>query len=345
MKAAVLGATGYGGMLLLRLLNSHNKIESIAPVSTSAAGKKILNIDPGLFSTFKKKSRDTNNKYISIEKLKEFKPDIIFSALPHLASLSFYRNFIGKSIVIDLSADLRFEKMQDFEKAYGINHPEPQYLGKSIYGLSEWYKEGIKQASIIANPGCYPTCSLLPLLPLLTERIISGNISINALSGISGAGKKASINNLFVERSENCNAYSPGKKHRHYPEIKKEIAKTGCKTDIIFTPHLIPIKRGMFVSTIADLNKKTSNDEIGTIFNKYYGQSPFIKINNDRIPETANVRGSNRCDINWELSGDRIILFSTIDNLMKGASGQAIQNMNIRFGFDETEGLRMWGDI
>lgn len=338
MKAAVLGATGYTGMLLLRILSSHKNIDSIAAVSTSAIGKKVETGDPGLFNNIK-------GNYISIEELKDFKADVIFSALPHLASLPFYSEFIGKSVIIDLSADLRYENKTDFEKAYGTEHPLPEFIGQSVFGLSEWYKEDIKKSSLIANPGCYPTCTLLPLLPLVKEGIISGEMTVNALSGISGAGKKANINNLFVERSENCNAYAPGKKHRHSSEIQKELDYTGKKTDILFTPHLVPIRRGMFVTTTAKLEKIVSDNVIEDIYSKYYGSSPFVKIDKNNIPQSSNVWGSNRCDISWELCDNKIILFSTLDNLLKGASGQAVQNMNIRFDFKETEGLRTWGDL
>ncbi len=338
MKAAVLGATGYTGMLLLRILSSHKDIKSIAAVSTSAVGKEIEIGDPGLFNNL-------DGKYISIDQLHNYNPDVIFSALPHLASLPFYQDFIGKAVIIDLSADLRYEKKSDFESAYGTAHSAPEYIGKAVFGLSEWYRDDVQGSDLIANPGCYPTCSLLPLLPLFKEGYAKGNISINALSGISGAGKKATINNLFVERSENCNAYNPGKKHRHQSEIQKELDKTGVESSILFTPHLIPIRRGMFVTTTVDLSKKAEDSDINNIYLDYYGKSPFIKINNDRIPETSHLWGSNRCDISWEICGSRIILFSAIDNLLKGASGQAVQNMNIRFGFDEVEGLRTWGDL
>lgn len=337
MKAAVLGATGYTGMLLLRILSTHSGIDSVAAVSTSASGKKIEEGDPGLYGNL-------DGKYISIDELKDFNPHVIFSALPHLASLPFYRDFIGNSVIIDLSADLRYEKQSDFEKAYGTEHPDPDYIGKSVFGLSEWYRETIKTADIIANPGCYPTCTLLPLLPLLKEGLIGGNMSASALSGISGAGKKATINNLFVERSENCHAYNPGKKHRHQTEIQKELDYTGNKSDILFTPHLVPLRRGMFVSTTAQFSGNSDSD-IAETYKKYYGNDPFIKIAPHIIPETSHLWGSNRCDISWEICEDRIIIFSAIDNLLKGASGQAVQNMNIRFGFDETAGLRTWGDL
>lgn len=338
MKAAVLGATGYTGMLLLRLLSSHKNILSIAAVSTSAIGKKITAGDPGLFNNIE-------GEYISIEQLKSYEPDVIFSALPHLASLPFYRDFIGQSVIIDLSADLRYEKQADFEKAYSTEHAAPGYIGQAVFGLSEWYREKIQKSDLIANPGCYPTCTLLPLLPLFNEGVIGGDISVNALSGISGAGKKAAVNSLFVERSENANAYNPGKRHRHQSEIQKELDYTGIESSILFTPHLVPMRRGMFVTTTAGMQKQCTDEKIRKIFHQYYGNSPFIKVDHNQIPETSHVWGSNRCDISWEICENRILIFSAIDNLLKGASGQAVQNMNIRFGFEETEGLRTWGDL
>lgn len=337
MKAAVLGATGYTGMLLLRILSSHKEIQSIAAVSTSAVGNRIETGDPGLYG-------NVEGSYISIEDLHEFKPDVIFSALPHLASLPFYQDFIGKAVIIDLSADLRYEKTEDFERAYGTKHAAPQFIGQAVFGLSEWYKEKIKTSDLIANPGCYPTCTLLPLLPLMKEGIVSGQISSTALSGISGAGKKATINNLFVERSENCTAYNPGKKHRHQTEIQKELDYTGTASDLLFTPHLVPMRRGMIVTTTAPL-LKGDDSLIEEIYSKYYSDCPFIKVDKSVLPESSVLWGSNRCDISWQICDDRILLFSAIDNLLKGASGQAVQNMNLRFGFNETEGLRTWGDL
>jgi len=337
MKAAVLGASGYTGMLLLRLLSSHENIDQVIAVSTSKTGEMVESGDPGLFG-------NVSGSYIDIEELEAVAPDVIFSALPHLASLPFYKNFIGKAVIIDLSADLRYETKDSFEKAYAAEHAAPEFIGKAVFGLSEWYRSKVKSADLIANPGCYPTCTLLPLLPLLKEGFIEGDLTTTALSGISGAGKKATINNLFVERSENCNAYNPGRRHRHQTEIQKELDYTGVKTNLIFTPHLVPVKRGMFVTTTA-YHRGLNADNLKSIYSDYYGNDPFIKINGDSIPETSHLWGSNRCDIGWEICDNRILLFSAIDNLMKGASGQAIQNMNIRFGFDETAGLRTWGDL
>lgn len=345
MKAAILGATGYTGLVLLRYLMNHPKIDEIFPVSSSSVGESISNYDSGIFEKELLK-KVPSGKMVSIDDAKAGNPQVVFAALPHLKSAELCSDFYGKSVIIDLSADFRIEDEELFIKAYGVKHPNPTLQKVAVYGLSEWYKDRIKNANLIANPGCYPTASLLPILPLIKEDIIGDDIIINALSGISGAGRNPSPNSLFVKRSENANAYNPGTKHRHHLEIKKEINFENNKLkNIIFNPHLIPIRRGMVVTTVCKLTKSISNADISRIYNKYYGNSSFINILKNSLPETAAVISSNRCDISWQLDGDSIILFSTIDNLVKGASGQAIQNMNIRFGFEETAGLSVNGEL
>ncbi len=345
MKAAILGSTGYTGLVLLRFLLDHPEISEILPVSSSSVGNSITEYDPG-FSPYSLLKKVPGGILMSVEEAKKAKPDVVFAALPHLKSAEICSDFFEDSVIIDLSADFRIEDGNLFEKAYGEPHPNPTLQKEAIYGLSEWYKKDIKSAKLIANPGCYPTASLLPLLPLLKEGVINKEIIINALSGISGAGRGAKPNSLFVKRSENANAYNPGTKHRHQIEIQKELDYViSGETKLLFNPHLIPLRRGMVVTTVAKLNKKTSDSDISSIYNKYYQDSPFVNILDKSLPETGNTVNSNRCDISWQLEDDSIILFSTIDNLVKGASGQAIQNMNIRFGFDESLGLPLNGEL
>lgn len=345
MKAAILGSTGYTGLVLLRFLLDHPEIDEIIPVSSSSIGLSITEYDPGISSkSLLKKVKDGLLK--SVDDAKKANPDVVFAALPHLKSAEICSDFFGKSIIIDLSADFRIEDGELFKEAYGEAHPNPTLQSEAVYGLTEWYHSKIKTAKLIANPGCYPTASLLPLLPLLKEGIITKEIIINALSGISGAGRSAKPNSLFMKRGENANAYNPGTKHRHQIEIKKELDFTGSgETKLLFNPHLIPLKRGMVVTTVAKLKKDTTDKEISNIYAKYYGTSPFINILEKSIPESGDNVNSNRCDISWQIEDDSIILFSTIDNLVKGASGQAIQNMNIRFGFSETLGLPENGEL
>ena len=337
MKAAILGTTGYTGLILLRLLANHPEVKKIIPVSSSKAGVGVLEIDPGLSSIVKEKTIKEN--LVSMKECVEFKPDIVFAALPHLKSAELLSDFLTNTVVVDLSADFRIKDIERFNGAYGCNPPRVDLLDKSVYGLSEWYKDEIKKCDIIANPGCYPTASLLPLLPLVKNGLIKGRIVINAISGISGAGKKLNENFLFCERTESVGAYAPGKNHRHGPEIEGELSCFDESSDVFFTPHLAPIKRGIASTIMADLTEKVNDSFIMDLYNKYYSNSPFIKITGNKIPETKNVWGSNRCDFGWYLKDNTIMLFSVIDNLIKGASGQAIQNMNIRFGFKETAGL------
>jgi len=345
MKAAVLGATGYTGQILLRQLSVHPDVESIIAVSSSIAGTKVTEMDPGLHPSIEDKMIESGGMYVSIDKAAELKPDVVFSALPHLASAQVCDPFYDNSVVIDLSADFRMEDADLFLKAYGEKPPRIERLPSAVYGLSEIYRSEIRNTDLIANPGCYPTASLLPLIPLVQNNIVDSQIFISALSGISGAGKKAKTANLLVERSENICAYSPGTKHRHSWEISKELKKKNEGMSLQFVPHLVPMKRGMAITTSCTLKEEITPDAIQNLYSSFYSDSPFVKTVFPSIPETKQVWGSNRCDISWHIEDRQLILFSVIDNLIKGASGQAIQNMNIRFGFDETAGLRLHGEI
>jgi N-acetyl-gamma-glutamyl-phosphate reductase len=250
--------------------------------------------------------------------------------------------YAGKAVIIDLSADFRFRDTGVFEKTYKAVHPEPGLAKQAVYGLTEWHREKIKKSDLIGNPGCYPTATLLPILPLLKEGVIGGRIIVNAISGISGAGKKIQLNYLFCERTENAGAYSPGTTHRHLPEIEQEVQSLDPAASVLFTPHLAPMKRGMTVSTVASLSKELSAADVTDIYTKYYGSSPFIRLVTT-IPQSGDVWGSNRCDIGFHQEKGVLMLFSAIDNLVKGASGAAVQNMNVRFGLDEKLGLPLNG--
>ncbi len=345
MKAAILGSTGYTGLVLLRLLLDHPQIDTIYPVSSSSVGLPVTDYDKGISkcSLLKKVPLGLLS---SVEEAKKAKPDVVFAALPHLKSAEICSDFFGESIIIDLSADFRIEDGDLFFKAYGEKHPNPKLQRKAVYGLAEWYKKEIKTAQLIANPGCYPTATLLPILPLLKENIITKDIVVNALSGISGAGRSAKPNSLFVKRAENCNAYNPGTKHRHQIEIQKELDfVNGQNETVLFNPHLIPLRRGMVVTTVAKTTGNVTDEMIRSIYSTYYGNAPFVNILEGCPPEAGDSVYSNRCDISWQIEDGSIILFSTIDNLLKGASGQAVQNMNIRFGFSEDLGLPVNGEL
>jgi N-acetyl-gamma-glutamyl-phosphate reductase len=235
-----------------------------------------------------------------------------------------------------------------FQKAYGAPLPRADLLPKSVYGLSEWHREAIRTADIIANPGCYPTATLLPLLPLAKEGMVKGTAIVNAISGISGAGRKEKVDLLYVERSENANAYNAGTSHRHAPEIAQELHAAQDSLGLLFTPHMAPLRRGMAVTTVVELAREPASQgpqSVQGVLEKYYSRSPFIVLTGSRIPQTREVWGSNRCDIGWKQEGRHLMLFSVIDNLVKGASGQALQNMNIRLGIEETAGLPTGGEM
>ncbi len=340
MKAAVLGATGYTGAVLLRLLGAHPEVKEIVAVSSSQAGQKARDVDPGLSPEAEQKMR---GKLVALEEAVKAAGagglDVVFSALPHLKSAEICSPLLGKTVVIDLSADFRLKDPAVFARAYGVPMPRPDLAPRAVYGLAEWHTERIKAADIIAVPGCYPTATLLPLLPLARAGLLKGTAIVNAISGISGAGKKEKADLLYVERSENANAYSPGTSHRHASEIAQELTAASESLSLLFTPHMAPLRRGMAVTTVVELARGPAADKVDDAYRGAYGGRPFIFLTAERVPQTREVRGSNRCDIGWRIEDDHLMLFSVIDNLVKGASGQAVQDMNIRFGIDECAGL------
>jgi N-acetyl-gamma-glutamyl-phosphate reductase len=345
LKAAVCGATGYTGQLLVRLLAGHPEISEIIPVSSSRAGQDLFSIDHGLGSTLAAKLGCCGGRLLALQEAAAAGPDVVFAALPHLESARLLKPFFGKSVVIDLSADFRHQDAAVFERAYGQAPPRQDLLAGAVYGLTEWNRERIKNADLIANPGCYPTASLLPLLPLLEAGLVGPRLVINAISGISGAGSKPKEVSHFCRRSENVAAYAPGKRHRHSYEIEEQLRTVSTSARVWFTPHLAPIKQGILVTTAAELCEPSRGEEIESLYQSAYGTSQFITVRAGSLPETRDVRGSNRCDIGWHVESDKVLLFSAIDNLVKGASGQALQNMNVRFGFAEQAGLRVHGDL
>ncbi len=343
MKAAILGVTGFTGLLLARLLSAHPQIGEILAVSSSRTGKKLNEVDPGFQDLQGKVDRD--GTLLSLEEAAQRRPGVVFSALPHLESARLCSPFFGKAVVIDLSADFRMQDAAAFERAYGCPPPRADLLKQAVYGLPEWQAEAIRSANLIANPGCYPTAALLPLLPVVKAGLVGGPIYVNAISGISGAGRKVKAEYLFCERSENTGAYSPGKSHRHVWEIEEQLQAVEPQASVLFVPHLAPLRKGMAATVMMPLSRAVSENEVADLFQRAYSEAPFIGLRGARIPQTAEVRGSNRCDIGWRIEDRTLLLFSVLDNLMKGASGQAVQNMNLRFGFAETSGLSAAGEI
>jgi N-acetyl-gamma-glutamyl-phosphate reductase len=352
MKTAILGATGYTGMVLLRLLGQHPQVRDIMAVSSSQPGTKVRDFDAGLPPGIEDKMGASGGMLATmasaVSAAEAGALDVVFSALPHLKSAELCAPLFGKTVVIDLSADFRLHDPAVFQSAYGAPMPNPALRDKAVYGLSEWHTESIRMAGIIAVPGCYPTATLLPLLPLAREKLLQGTVIVNAISGISGAGRKEKIDLLFCERAENVNAYNAGTSHRHAPEISQELVAAHGGLSLLFTPHMAPLRRGMAVTTVAELSREPASsgpESVEGVFRKYYGDRPFIGLVGDTIPQTRHVCGSNRCDIGWKVQGKHVMLFSVIDNLVKGASGMAVQDMNIRFGLPETAGLPLGAEL
>jgi N-acetyl-gamma-glutamyl-phosphate reductase len=339
MHVTVLGSNGYTGMLLLRILARHPEVTRITAASRSQAGMLLAEADPGLAADLVR-SNIMPKRVVSPDDALADPGDVLFSALPHNASAMLLGPVLGKKIVIDLSADFRFSDPLVYAAAYGVDPPQQEYQGQSVYGLSEWYRRDLVNALVIANPGCYPTASLLPLLPILP--FIPSNtdsaIVINAMSGLSGAGKKETVSLLFAERTENGNAYNPGRKHRHAAEISEQLQRD----DVIFNPHLVPLKQGMAATTTVTVNDPSAAIQA---LREQYAEEPFVTLTGTTPPEIRHVRSTNRISLGWHQEGNRLILMSVIDNLWKGASGQAVQNMNIRCGFPETTGLLRDGDV
>ena len=269
--------------------------------------------------------------------------DVIFTATPQgLCASLISEEILSKAKVIDLSADFRIKDVSVYEKWYKIEHKSPQFIHEAVYGLCEINREQIKQARLVANPGCYTTCSILTAYPLAKEGVIDMNtLIIDAKSGTSGAGRGAKVANLYCEVNENIKAYAVGS-HRHTPEIEEQLGYAANeKVTLNFTPHLVPMNRGILVTEYASLKKEVTTEEIRQIYQSYYGKEPFVRVLDDGIcPETKWVEGSNYVDIGFVLDPrtNRIIMMGAIDNLVKGAAGQAVQNMNLLFGFREQEG-------
>jgi N-acetyl-gamma-glutamyl-phosphate reductase len=351
MIAAVLGVTGYTGQLLARLLAVHPAVRRILLCSSSRAGQSLASVDPGLAGAEAK----AGEHLLGLEQAVAGRPDVVFSALPHLESARLCAPFFGRAVVVDLSADFRLRDAETFRKAYGEPPGRPDLLPGAVYGLAEWHTEAIRGSDLIANPGCYPTATLLPLLPLLREGLIGGEFHVAALSGISGAGRKVKAEYLYCERAENAGPYNPGKSHRHVAEIDEQLGLVDPGSSVLFVPHLAPMRKGMCVTTVAPLSPEARELAAGPAgslearleqaYRKAYGGRPFIGLRGAALPATAEVRGSNRCDIGWRREGGSLLLFSAIDNLVKGASGQAVQDMNLRFGLEETAGLPLASEV
>lgn len=336
-KVAVIGATGYTGVELLRLLLGHPQVELTVLTSQKYIGLPIEEVFPSLKRYLSLVCEEFDGERISQ------KADFIFTAVPHKTAMEMVAFFYEKGKrIVDLSADFRFRNPKVYEQWYQ-KHQTPDLLSVSVYGLPELHREEIRNAKIVGNPGCYPTGALIGLLPLVKKEIISlEGIVVDSKSGVSGAGRDVILESLFCEVNEGVKAYKIFT-HRHTPEIEQELSEIAQReVRITFVPHLIPMDRGILTTLYVRLLKKMKTRELLNLFEEYYGGEPFVRIYGEgRLPNTKDVRGSNFCDIGVMASetDERAVIVTAIDNLVKGASGEAIQNMNIMLGYPETMGL------
>lgn len=337
IKVAVLGATGYAGIELVRILSAHPDVKLEVLGSHSFDGQPISDVYQNFAHVL-----DMDCEELDIEKVAQC--DVAFTALPHGASKDVIPSLIEKGLkVIDLSGDFRYDDIKVYEKWYGQEHSSPELLEESVYGLCELYRDKVKSARLVGNPGCYTTCSILGAYPILKTGLgESKNIIVDAKSGVSGAGRGLSLGTHFCECTENTKAYKVAT-HRHTSEIEQELSKAaGEEIMISFTPHLIPQKRGILSTIYVNLTKPCTTEELVNTYKEFYKDEYFVRVKDaGKLPETKHVAGSNFVDIGIVVDErlNRAVIVSAIDNLFKGAAGQAVQNMNIMFGLDEKTGI------
>lgn len=337
IKVGIIGGTGYTGLELYRLLEAHPQVEIEFVTSQQYCGQTLNRAFPG-FGTRREAT------LASLEEVEGKRVDLVFSCLPHQRSMEAVSQFWERGVrVVDLSGDFRFDCPQDYEDWYGARHIRPNLLAEAIYGLPEINRERIEVAELVANPGCYPTSTILGLAPLLEQGLIhSRRIIVDSKSGVSGAGRSLSLKTHFVEANESVSPYGAGRQHRHVGEMEQELSKlAGERCTIVFTPHLIPMNRGVLATIYAEAKEGLTDGQLVAIFRERYADERFMRICADYLPETRFVSGSNCCLIGASaVEGTAwVIVIVAIDNLIKGGSGQAVQNMNIMFGFDEEMGL------
>jgi N-acetyl-gamma-glutamyl-phosphate reductase len=340
IKAGIIGATGYAGGELVRILMGHKEVEIKWYGSRSYIDKKYYEVHQNMFQIVDDVCLDDN-----IEALAE-QVDVIFTATPQgfLASI-LNEDILSKVKIVDLSADYRIKDVATYEKWYKIEHKSPEFIEEAVYGLCEVNREDVKKARLVANPGCYTTCSILTIYPLAKEGLIDmSSIVIDAKSGTSGAGRGAKVDNLYCEVNENIKAYGVAS-HRHTPEIEEQLGYASGENVVLnFTPHLVPMNRGILATAYANLKPGVTEEMVRAAYDKYYKEEKFVRVLDKGIcPQTKWVEGSNYVDVNFVIDNrtNRVIMMGAIDNLVKGAAGQAVQNMNLMFGLPETEGLNL----
>ncbi len=336
IRVAVVGATGYAGAELVRILAGHPGVTLSLITSRQHAGTAFSTVYPALAGHV-----DLACEAFDPDRTAEA-ADVVFTALPHKLPMEIAPSLLGRGVkVIDLSADFRFRSAAAYEKAYQP-HAAPELLAEAVYGLSEVNREAIRRAKLIGNPGCYPTSILLPLVPLIKDGLIEADsVLADSKSGVSGAGRSPSLTTLYSEVTESFKPYKVAV-HRHNPEIDAVLSEAaGRHVHAVFVPHLLPMSRGMLSTIYARPVPGVTSDAVADCLAAFYADAPFIRLTGRRPPDTAHVRGANYCDIGFVLdpAAGRLILMAAIDNLVKGAAGQAVQNMNLMTGMDETAGL------
>ncbi len=339
IKAGIIGSTGYAGGELARLLLQRDDIEIKWYGSRSYIGQKYASLYPNMYKIVDEECMDDNMKELAGQ------VDVVFTATPQgLCASLVDEEILSKVKIIDLSADFRIKDVSVYEEWYKLPHASPQFLEEAVYGLPEVNRERVKKARLIANPGCFPTCSFLSVYPLVKEGLVDPDtIIIDAKSGTSGAGRGAKMDSLYCEVNENIKAYGVGT-HRHTPEIEEQLSyAAGRPVTISFTPHLVPMNRGILVTAYGSLTKEVTYEEVRAVYDKYYKDEFFVRVlEKDVVPQTRWVEGSNFADVNFKIDPRtrRIVMMGAIDNMVKGAAGQAIQNMNLMFGLPENTGLK-----
>ncbi|MDB4679475.1 N-acetyl-gamma-glutamyl-phosphate reductase [Planctomycetaceae bacterium] len=334
LKVGILGATGYTAYELIRILLRNPKVEIVAATTRQEGNPPIHEIHPSLHGRL-----DLNCENLSAEEVGQ-RCDYVFCALPHVASMTAVPDLLaGGARVIDLSADYRLTDPAVYEKWYGHVHTDPTRLGDTVYGLPELYRDKIPGNDLVANPGCYTSTSILALTPLVKHNLIeSTGIIIDAKSGVSGAGRSPKLGTLFAECNESLSAYGVGT-HRHQPEIEQILSDVSdSDVAVTFTPHLIPMDRGILCTIYPQLKESTTQDKLLELYRDFYADSPFVRIV-DHLPRTKDVTQTNYIDITVRFNRDQLIVLAALDNLIKGAAGVAVQNFNLLAGFDETTAL------
>lgn len=333
IRAGVYGATGYTGYELIKILERHPAVELVFATSQSAAGRTLRDIFPAATAVPLIAAADAPLDDV----------DVVFLCLPHAAAAATAVVALNAGTkVIDLSADFRIKDVATYEAWYRVAHPAPELLDEAVYGLTEFARDALRTTRLVANPGCYTTTSLLALQPMMAaQTAVTGDIVIDAKSGVSGAGRAPKQNTHFVEVADNLSAYSIGRAHRHLPEMEQVISWWHATPPrLIFCPHLLPVPRGILANIYIPLAAAADEDTLRQLYTETYAGEPFVQVlPRGELASLAHVVHTNRCAISLTLAGDTLILTSATDNLVKGAAGQAVQNMNVMFGCSETEGL------